>query len=108
MTNITVLSREIAMELQNISGAKINASDYLKIRKLAAKEIVSGLYDTKMVAPDFNHLEPADSPTLKVEPEKTANKEIVIHKPLNETPSWEPIDDFTNESDDFFSLCNKM
>ena len=111
MTSVTNLAREIATELQDISGAKINTSDYLKIRKLAAKEIATGLYDAdaNVVAPNIDSSELSNIPVLEIK-----SGTVVGSKPFKEikkqeiTTKAQPLEPIPDESDDFFSLCNKM
>lgn len=118
MTNVTNLSREIAAEIQSITGRNITVDDYLRIRERAGFEIENGLYsnDTfKNESFNFNKLVIGKSKTYEPEPIKRDLKHVPTnesqYKNTKEVPqnmeqeSW-----FKEEEPDdpFFAMCNKF
>ncbi len=108
MTNVTNLSREIAAEIQNITGRNITVDDYLRIRERAGFEIENGLYSN-------DTFKNKRTITYESEPIKGDSKQVSInesqHENTKEVPqnmeqeSWFK----EKESDDpFFAMCNKF
>ena len=108
MTNVTNLSREIAAEIQSITGRNITVDDYLRIRERAGFEIENGLYsnDTFKNEKVITYEPEPIKRDLKRVPTNESQHENTKEVPQNmEQEDWFK----EEESDDpFFAMCNKF
>lgn len=120
MTNVTLLTKELIDQFQEVVGRRVTAEEYMTLRKQAILEVNAGYFvsanPTQMspVLLASSVTQPALGPVpvnkTQTMPTNTATKYMDSNNPIpsDKKPAAVSLEEKGNSSNDFFALVNKF
>ena len=135
MTNVTLLTKELIDQFQEVVGRRVTAEEYMTLRKQAILEVNAGYFVSEPVVtktqkeslPDFANptqmspdslmssvtssvMDPVPVNKTQTMPTNTATKYMDSNNPIpsDKKPEAASLEGKGNSSNDFFALVNKF